>query len=109
MTNLEELKIKNEFSNKLMDAELSIHKARALVNDLVQEYSMRDTVKLGEKLQIEAPKVMAFLEIVFDYVISTHEEIKAIQEELLVKTTELRELCIASGEIKRLSWEETHI
>jgi len=69
---------------------------------------MNDVVKMGEKLQFEAPRVMTLLEIAFDYVISTYEDIKAIQEEFYAQTAELRELCIASGDIKRLPWEEEH-
>lgn len=108
MTNLEELRLKNKFCDRLMDSELSIGKARVLVDDLIQDYNMRDQIKMGEKLQLEAPRVMAFLEIIFDYVVSTHEEIKAIEEELDAQSRELRELCIASGEIKRSPWEEAH-
>lgn len=105
MTNLEELRMKNKFCDRLMETEFSISKARVLVDDLLQDYNMNDQRKMGEKLQLEAPRVMAFLEIAFDYVISTHEDIKAIQEELHAQTTELRELCIASGELEPLPHE----
>lgn len=102
MTNLEELKLKNKFSERLVESELSIGKIRVLVDDLIQDYNMYDVEKMREKLRYEAPRVMAFLEIVFDYVVSTDEDIKSIQEELHVQTTELRDLCIANNEIKPL-------
>lgn len=103
MTNLEELTMKNKFSERLTDLELDIAKARAIVADLIQDYNLTDAKRMGEKLQYEASRVVTFLEIVFDYIIGVDNDIKTIQAEL--DTGELRKLCIASGELKKIPGE----
>ncbi|MBB2184773.1 hypothetical protein H0486_18110 [Lachnospiraceae bacterium MD1] len=105
MTSLEELRMKNEFSEKLDNAEMNLDKVRTLVGDLLEEYNMYDPRKTAEKLQYEASRVMTYLEIVFDYVIDTHNDIAAIQEELHTRSKNLRKLCVASGELERTPGE----
>lgn len=103
MTNLEELRMKIKFSDRLTESESSTVKARAIIEDLIQDYNLGDIREAGKKLQIEASRVMNFLEIAFDYVISVDNELKAIQDEL--DTRELRKLCVASGELEPLPHE----
>lgn len=102
MTNLEELRITNNLSNELMKSELDISKAKTMLGDLIQDYNLVDIKEAGEKLKYEAERVMAFLEIAFDYVINVDNNIKAIQEDIGKKSRDLRALCVASGEIEKV-------
>lgn len=103
MTNLEELRMKKKFLDKLDNSEINMGKVRTLVGDLLEEYNMYDPRKTAEKLQYEASRVMTYLDIVFDYVIDIDNDLRAIQKEFDIK--ELRKLCVANGEIEPLPHE----
>lgn len=105
MTNSEELKNANNLSNELMKSESDISKAKTMLGDLIQVYNLVDIKEAGEKLKYEAPRVMAFLEIAFDYVINVDNNIRTIQGELEIQSKELRALCIANGDLESLPHE----
>ena len=105
MTNLEELKNANNLSNELMKSELDISKAKTMLGDLIQDYNLVDIKEAGEKLKYEAARVMAFLDIAFDYVINVDNNIRTIRGEFEKKSRDLRALCVANGEIEPLPHE----
>lgn len=90
MMNLE-VRTMNNFADKLSDVEFDISKAIALVGELLEDYNVTDTLRMRDKLMFEAPRVMIFLEMVFDYVVKTHKEILKIQDDLTSHIDGLKE------------------
>lgn len=99
MTNLEELKINNAFSDRIIGISVDTEKARTVLCNLINDYSMGDLEEMGKKLKLEAPTVITLIQIAFDYVVNTDDEINTILKELSIKTNKLREICITNNEI----------
>jgi hypothetical protein len=105
MTKLEELKLKNQFNDRLTETELNINKLRVLVNGLLQEFDYGDEAQLREAMGIEASTIITKIEIIYDYVLRMYKDINNIQEELCNQSRELRKAYVENGEINELHRE----
>ena len=61
---------------------MKIGYADTLIRDLIEEYDGRDLEKMRTKASWELPKIMTFLNIIFDYVSDSKLKINEIEKEL---------------------------
>lgn len=81
-----------KLSEDVAECDLATDKAKLIVGDILNKYSFLPGGSLEEKsrksLSIDADRVMTYLFIALDYIASTHERLKIMQDSIELNITE---------------------
>ena len=72
----------NDSIDNVAEVEIKITYADTLICELIQDYDGIDIEKMREKVSCELPRIMTFLNIIFDYVSDSKYKINEIEKEL---------------------------
>ena len=77
-----------DLSTEISECDLNIEKAKLIIGDILDKYSFCSGGQLENKkrkdISIDADRVMTYLFIVFDYIVSTNKHLNLMQEMIVL-------------------------